>query len=319
METKQQSLKMMNGGWGRNNLMNELVRGKGLAQQLKADLFAASSAEMQCLLTERILGCYEKALSMLEYRGSFAGLSVDTVNVSSIPTYRKRKTPSPRLADEVVQVVVAGSELDSPLDDGHSWRKYGQKDILGSNFPRGYYRCSNRHAQGCLATKQVQRSNSDPTIFEVVYRGRHTCIQSSRSPVRSPWQKKIGAVSKDAEENGSTPHGPTPEVPDCSMSTVPNFRSDLMIKNVDNKIDSLPCLSFTPSPMEFTNPFEDISFLDSKVMEASVPDYYLSMPVCLTPDSNLTEVVSGPASVTNSLTIDKISFDPEFSFETFYC
>ncbi|KAG0500486.1 hypothetical protein HPP92_000558 [Vanilla planifolia] len=33
------------------------------------------------------------------------------------------------------------------LDDGHNWRKYGQKDILGSIFPR----CSHRHSQGCQA------------------------------------------------------------------------------------------------------------------------------------------------------------------------
>lgn len=40
---------------------------------------------------------------------------------------------------------------------------------------RGYYRCSNRHGQGCLATKQVQRSDDDPTTFEITYRRKHTC------------------------------------------------------------------------------------------------------------------------------------------------
>ena len=35
-----------------------------------------------------------------------------------------------------------------------------------------------RHAQGCLATRQVQRSDEDPTVFEVTYRGRHTCALS---------------------------------------------------------------------------------------------------------------------------------------------
>jgi len=32
--------------------------------------------------------------------------------------------------------VCPGTGLEGPLDDGHSWRKYGQKDILGANFPR---------------------------------------------------------------------------------------------------------------------------------------------------------------------------------------
>lgn len=26
--------------------------------------------------------------------------------------------------------------VEGPLDDGHSWRKYGQKDILGAKHPR---------------------------------------------------------------------------------------------------------------------------------------------------------------------------------------
>jgi len=26
--------------------------------------------------------------------------------------------------------------LERPLDDGYRWRKYGQKDILGANYPR---------------------------------------------------------------------------------------------------------------------------------------------------------------------------------------
>lgn len=47
---------------------------------------------------------------------------------------------------------------------------------------RGYYRCTHRNVQGCLATKQVQRSDEDPTIFEITYRGNHTCtLASSKS------------------------------------------------------------------------------------------------------------------------------------------
>lgn len=46
---------------------------------------------------------------------------------------------------------------------------------------RGYYRCTHRKEQGCLATKQIQRSDEDPTIIEVTYIGRHTCSQSKPS------------------------------------------------------------------------------------------------------------------------------------------
>ena len=29
-----------------------------------------------------------------------------------------------------------GPGPEGPLDDGFSWRKYGQKDILGAKYPR---------------------------------------------------------------------------------------------------------------------------------------------------------------------------------------
>lgn len=32
--------------------------------------------------------------------------------------------------------VGAESGFEAPLDDGYSWRKYGQKDILGAKYPR---------------------------------------------------------------------------------------------------------------------------------------------------------------------------------------
>jgi hypothetical protein len=32
--------------------------------------------------------------------------------------------------------VKAAEGRDTPVDDAQSWRKYGQKPILGSNYPR---------------------------------------------------------------------------------------------------------------------------------------------------------------------------------------
>ncbi|CAM6082554.1 unnamed protein product [Calypogeia fissa] len=64
---------------------------------------------------------------------------------------------------------------DGPPDDGHTWRKYGQKDILGSRNPRSYYRCTHKIELGCPAIKYVQRCDEDPMVFDVTYRGSHTC------------------------------------------------------------------------------------------------------------------------------------------------
>ncbi|KAL6846386.1 hypothetical protein ACP4OV_023834 [Aristida adscensionis] len=71
---------------------------------------------------------------------------------------------------------------DYSLDDGYSWRKYGQKEILGAKHPRAYYRCLHRHSQGCQATKQLQRTDHDPDLSDVVYHGVHTCVQLKPAP-----------------------------------------------------------------------------------------------------------------------------------------
>lgn len=55
--------------------------------------------------------------------------------------------------------------------DMWAWRKYGQKPIKGSAYPRSYYRCSS--SNGCLARKQMERSTLDPGVFIVTYTSEH--------------------------------------------------------------------------------------------------------------------------------------------------
>ncbi|XP_050230489.1 probable WRKY transcription factor 49 [Mercurialis annua] len=55
-------------------------------------------------------------------------------------------------------------------DDGYKWRKYGQKSIKNSPFPRSYYRCTNPR---CSAKKQVERSSEDEETLIITYEGLH--------------------------------------------------------------------------------------------------------------------------------------------------
>ncbi|KAF8114721.1 hypothetical protein N665_0034s0060 [Sinapis alba] len=61
------------------------------------------------------------------------------------------------------------------IEDTFSWRKYGQKQILNTKFPRSYFRCTHKYTQGCKATKQVQKLESEPKMFSITYIGNHTC------------------------------------------------------------------------------------------------------------------------------------------------
>ncbi|CAL9056311.1 unnamed protein product [Musa banksii] len=62
------------------------------------------------------------------------------------------------------------SEVDH-LEDGYRWRKYGQKAVKNSAYPRSYYRCT---AQSCDVKKRVERSHQDPTVVITTYEGHHT-------------------------------------------------------------------------------------------------------------------------------------------------
>nr|AVW85496.1 putative WRKY transcription factor 44 [Cymbidium ensifolium] len=60
--------------------------------------------------------------------------------------------------------------------DGYKWRKYGQKQVKGSKYPRAYYRCTH---PSCPVKKMVERSK-DGEISEIVYRGDHNHSMSQQ-------------------------------------------------------------------------------------------------------------------------------------------
>ncbi|KAJ6770145.1 WRKY TRANSCRIPTION FACTOR PROTEIN 1-RELATED [Salix purpurea] len=62
-----------------------------------------------------------------------------------------------------------GSAPTMSSDDGYNWRKYGQKHVKGSEFPRSYYKCTHPN---CEVKKLFERSN-DGQITEIVYKGTH--------------------------------------------------------------------------------------------------------------------------------------------------
>ncbi|KAM7498962.1 hypothetical protein LguiA_023376 [Lonicera macranthoides] len=58
---------------------------------------------------------------------------------------------------------------DRSSEDGYNWRKYGQKIVKGSEFPRSYYKCTHPN---CEVKKIFERAH-DGHITEIVYKGSH--------------------------------------------------------------------------------------------------------------------------------------------------
>eukprot|EP01018_Ginkgo_biloba_P024338 Gb_17623 [translate_table: standard] len=61
------------------------------------------------------------------------------------------------------------SETDF-LDDGYSWKKYGQKYIKGSPYKRCYFKCRGKE---CGVKKQSQRCGDAPEFVLTTYQGTH--------------------------------------------------------------------------------------------------------------------------------------------------
>ncbi|KAL2667064.1 hypothetical protein AAZV13_01G047400 [Glycine max] len=59
--------------------------------------------------------------------------------------------------------------VDKPADDGYNWRKYGQKQVKGSEFPRSYYKCTHPN---CSVKKKVERS-LEGHVTAIIYKGEH--------------------------------------------------------------------------------------------------------------------------------------------------
>ncbi|KAL3025916.1 hypothetical protein AAZX31_04G204200 [Glycine max] len=111
---------------------------------------------------------------------------------------RKVMVPAPQFGNTEV-----------PPEDGYTWRKYGQKEILGSKYPRSYYRCTHQKLYECQAKKQVQRLDHNPNIFEVTYRGNHTCHMSSTAPSSVPPQQLLVDISQNNSSTISSQLSPT--------------------------------------------------------------------------------------------------------------
>ncbi|KAJ4954552.1 hypothetical protein NE237_011335 [Protea cynaroides] len=111
------------------------------------------------------------------------------------PRSKRRKNQQKR----VCQVPAEGLSSDM-----WAWRKYGQKPIKGSPYPRGYYRCSS--SKSCLARKQVERNRSDPGKIIITYTAEHNHpVPTQRNSLAGSTRQKFSASqgSNPSDEPGT--------------------------------------------------------------------------------------------------------------------
>ncbi|XWS64214.1 hypothetical protein CRYUN_Cryun06bG0167300 [Craigia yunnanensis] len=86
--------------------------------------------------------------------------------------------------------------VDKPAADGYNWRKYGQKQVKGSEFPRSYYKCTH---PGCPVKKKVERS-LDGQVTEIIYKGQH----NHQPPQPNKRAKDSGSLNGNPNNQGNS-------------------------------------------------------------------------------------------------------------------
>ena len=96
------------------------------------------------------------------------------------------------------------SSSNTKLEDGYNWRKYGQKQVKGSENPRSYYKCT---YHSCSMKKKVERSLADGRITQIVYKGAH----NHPKPLSTRRNSSGGAAAAEDQQAASGLSGATPE------------------------------------------------------------------------------------------------------------
>ncbi|KAL0299652.1 UNVERIFIED_CONTAM: putative WRKY transcription factor 41 [Sesamum radiatum] len=337
--------------WELKNLVKELSQGRELAEQLQIHLnnVHSSSHEARDFLLHRILYSYDQALSMLKL--GRPGSEAPALPVSDSPgtphsddsdqDFKDQASRKRKAAEKWTEKVKLweGIGIEGQPDDGYGWRKYGQKDILGAKHPRAYYRCTNRHSQGCMATKQVQRSDDDPTIFEITHKRKHTCNPRPNSsnttnprtasmPDPNPLSLSENPHQLGARSEQNQQHQPGPE---------PLFKIQTSLRVITHDLGTRENPPFDPFnfPSSSTiNPDTVMGNYSPNLLSpaASGSDYYpITMNVTSdnytelipnfhTSESELGPIVAAVTSATNSPTVGtnfpfgSSEFDPNFNF-----
>ncbi|KAK9861565.1 hypothetical protein WJX84_010023, partial [Apatococcus fuscideae] len=87
--------------------------------------------------------------------------------------------------------------------DGYSWRKYGEKYVKGSPFPRSYYKCSHL---GCTVKKIIERDADSGHLYQTTSQGNHCHPRpGSQDPAKSEKRHRSSTSSQQSLEDDWAP------------------------------------------------------------------------------------------------------------------
>lgn len=143
------------------------------------------------------------------------GSRADHIRISESKSKKSKKNQQKRVVEQVKE--------ENLLSDAWAWRKYGQKPIKGSPYPRSYYRCSS--SKGCLARKQVERNPQNPEKFTITYTNEHnhelpTRRNSLAGSTRAKTSQPKPTLTKKSEKEVVSSPTSNPMIPSADESSV---------------------------------------------------------------------------------------------------
>jgi WRKY transcription factor 33 len=160
--------------------------------------------------------------------GGFNDFSFHTASSNAMPTQTasfpsfKEEQQVEAVSKQSVAAATSNNKASSgnnnnsntKLEDGYNWRKYGQKQVKGSENPRSYYKCT---YHSCSMKKKVERSLGDGRITQIVYKGAHnhpkplSTRRNSSGGVAAAEDKQAASSLSQAAGCGPEHSGATPE------------------------------------------------------------------------------------------------------------
>lgn len=118
-------------------------------------------------------------------------------NPSPAEPSQTNNEPSKVAAEDEAKTLTSSANVDRPSYDGYNWRKYGQKQVKGSEYPRSYYKCTHPN---CPVKKKVERS-FDGQIAEIVYKGEHNHLKPQPPKRSSSGPQGAGSSAQEGKPN----------------------------------------------------------------------------------------------------------------------
>ncbi|CAI9771945.1 unnamed protein product [Fraxinus pennsylvanica] len=170
----------------------------------------------------------------LQMDNPFIGSSVNFRNTNpQTIRQRRRKNQQMKMVRQMTQ-----EELSA---DSWAWRKYGQKPIKGSPYPRNYYRCST--SKDCAARKHVERSLTEPDIFVVSYSGEHTHPRPTQrnslaGSTRNKFSPAATSVEPTANSNIPPMRLPNSSFPSSSLASGSSSSQNATLMEGENAVQN---------------------------------------------------------------------------------